>query len=91
MKIGIIGAGNVGSTLGRALSKAGHAVLYGVRDAQSPKLDALRRDGGLLVSPREAVARSEAVLLATPWGATETALRELGDLGGRPLLDATNP
>lgn len=91
MKIGIIGAGNVGATLGRALAKTGHVVVYGVRDAESPKLEALRQEGATLISAREAVARSEAVLLATPWGATESALRELGDLGGRPLLDATNP
>lgn len=37
------------------------------------------------------VARSEVVLLATPWDATEAALGAIPDFGRRPLLDATNP
>ena len=41
MKIAIIGAGNVGGTLGRAWVKAGHEVMFGVRDPSSPKVAAL--------------------------------------------------
>lgn len=34
---------------------------------------------------------SEVVILAVPWGAALEVVRGLGDLGGRVLIDATNP
>jgi hypothetical protein len=91
MRIAIIGAGNVGTTLGRGWLRAGHAVAYGVRAPEGEKARALARDGARVAAPREAVEGAEVVLLATPWGASREALAALGDLGGRPLLDATNP
>lgn len=91
MKLGIIGAGSVGSTLGRALAKAGHTVLYGVRNPDDDKHRALREDRAAVCSVREAVTGADAVLLATPWGATQAALESAGDFGQKPLLDATNP
>ena len=39
----------------------------------------------------DAAAASEILLLATPWGSAETALRSAGDLTGKILIDATNP
>ncbi|HMV69644.1 MAG TPA: NADPH-dependent F420 reductase [Myxococcota bacterium] len=91
MHIGILGAGNVGGTLGRALARAGHHVHYARRDPGSPTPDALRHEGATTGSARDIVARAEVMLLATPWGATQQALTDAGDLGGRALLDATNP
>jgi len=41
MKIAIIGIGNVGGTLGPAWVKAGHKVIYGVRDPNSEKVKTL--------------------------------------------------
>ncbi|MGB3262578.1 MAG: NAD(P)-binding domain-containing protein [Microcoleus sp.] len=38
MKIGIIGAGNVGRTLGRILTQKGHSIVFGVTDPQSAKM-----------------------------------------------------
>ena len=38
MQVAIIGAGKVGTTLGTRFAAAGHAVVYGVRDATDPKL-----------------------------------------------------
>lgn len=87
MRIAIIGAGNVGGTLGRCWAGAGHEVSYGVRDPSDPKHAAL----GSARRPEEAARDAEAVVLATPWEAAEEAVRGLGDLGGRPLIDATNP
>ncbi len=94
MKIGIIGAGNVGSTLGRAWAAKGHEVVFGVRDPRGPKVqDLVKSTGGKgrAASPSEAAAHGEVVLLATPWGATQEALRAAGDLKGKILVDATNP
>ena len=39
----------------------------------------------------EAVAGAEVVLLAVPWPVAQETLAELGDLGGRVLIDCTNP
>jgi predicted dinucleotide-binding enzyme len=99
MRIGILGAGNVGGTLGRRLAEAGHDVAFGVRQ---PAKGATAVKGGdslppraRAVSPADAVKGADAVLLSTPWGAAQDALREAGAdrgaLDGLVLLDATNP
>ena len=91
MRIAVIGAGNVGTTLGRGWTRRRHQVTYGVRDPSSAKAAALAQGGVQVTVPTQAVERSEVVVLATPWAATKNAVEALGDLGGRPLLDATNP
>lgn len=94
MKIGIIGAGNVGGTLGKAWSRRGHTVYFGLGNTDQTKAKALPADVGDWAragSNREAVAGSEVVLLATPWEAAREALSEAGDLGGKILIDTTNP
>ena len=91
MRIAVIGAGKVGTTLGRGWTRRRHQVAYGVRDPHSEKAAALAQGGVHVTVPAQAVERSEVVVLATPWAATRDAVEALGDLGGRPLLDATNP
>ncbi len=86
MRIGIVGAGNVGTALGRQLAKAGHEVVYGVPDPKSPKYQALKPR-----SVKEAAAFAEVVLLATPWPATEAAIRSAGSLSGKIVIDCVNP
>ena len=99
MRIAILGAGNVGGTLGRRWADAGHDVKFGVRRADAGAA-AVKGGQGLpprasVVAPAEAVRDANVVILATPWGAVGDALREAGAdagaLDGRPLLDATNP
>jgi len=87
MRIGVIGAGQVGATLGNGLVRAGHQVIYGSRDESRTA----PHPGALLGSVRGAVVDSEAVILATPWDAMENALGAAGDFEGRVLVDATNP
>ncbi len=94
MKIAILGAGNVGGTLGRAWAKKGHQVFFGVRDPQDDKTRQLV--GSLGGAARagtvaEAAAFGEVVVLATPWQAAEAAVRAAGDLTGKTLIDCTNP
>ena len=94
MKIGIIGPGNVGSTLGRAWAEKGHDILFGVRDPRAKKVeDAIKATGGKAraASVKEAAAQAEVVLLAVPWGATQDAIKAAGNLGGKIVIDATNP
>lgn len=83
MRIAVIGAGNVGATLGNAWSAAGHQVTYGVRKPD-PASTAEKTVG-------EAAAGAEVVVLATPWPAVDDAVAACGDLTGRILVDCTNP
>ena len=46
MKIAVIGIGNVGGTLGPAWAKAGHEVIFGVRDPDSAKVKTLLEKTG---------------------------------------------
>jgi len=94
VKIAIIGAGNVGGTLGKGWAKKGHEVFFGVRRPQDPEIqDLLKATGGGARAgfPAEAAAFSEVVVLATPWKATEAAVKSAGDLSGKILIDCTNP
>ncbi len=95
MKIAIIGAGNVGGALGTAWAqKAGHEILFGVRNPGAEKTQALlSKIGGKAraVAPAEAAASADFTVLTTPWPQTEAAIRSLGSVSGKLILDATNP
>ncbi|MBK8976109.1 MAG: NAD(P)-binding domain-containing protein [Planctomycetes bacterium] len=94
MKIAIIGAGNVGGALGAAWSKGDHDVVFAVREPDGERTRALLAElGGRARATHviEAVAAADVVVLATPWPATEAALRAAGDMTGKVLLDCTNP
>lgn len=87
MRIAVIGAGNVGASVGQNWLRGGHDVVWGVRDpAKYPDLP-----GERLVPPADAARDADVVLLATPWPVTEKAIGELGDLTGKIVIDATNP
>jgi 8-hydroxy-5-deazaflavin:NADPH oxidoreductase len=86
MKIAIIGAGRVGTTLGARWSGIGHDVVYGVRDPGDARHAAL----GSVALPADAVIGSDVVLVALPWDSVENALGVL-DVAGAVVIDATNP
>lgn len=86
MKIAIIGAGNIGGTLGRKWQAAGHNVIFGVRDPD--KADDLPAPAQL---PSEAVVGADVVLFAVPGQAMGELVPKLAaHLNGQVLLDATN-
>jgi NADPH-dependent F420 reductase len=94
MKIAIIGAGNVGGTLGKRWARAGHEVAFGARDPAEAKLVALVRESGptaRAAAVPEAVRQAAVVVLTVPWVNVQEALAAAGDLRGRILIDATNP
>jgi predicted dinucleotide-binding enzyme len=90
MRIAVIGAGNVGGTLGSRLAQRGHRVTLGVRSVGGREASALP-----FATIPEAVDDAEVVILATPWAAIPDALRaagaDRGALDGVVLIDATNP
>ncbi|MBU6299731.1 MAG: NADPH-dependent F420 reductase [Alphaproteobacteria bacterium] len=94
MKIAVIGAGNVGGALGKLWSAKAHEVTFGVRNPQDAKVqEVIKTTGGKAkaASVKEAAAFSEVVVLATPWPATEEAVKAAGDLSGKIVIDCTNP
>jgi predicted dinucleotide-binding enzyme len=81
MNIGIIGTGDVGSALGRLWAGRGHAIMFGSRDPQSARVRALLATigtGARAGSAREATQFGAVVVLATPFHATEAAIRGPG-------------
>lgn len=94
MNIGILGAGNVGGTLGQTWAKKGHQILLGVRDPNTPELQTRLSEAGENAragSLQEAVDFGKVVALTLPWGAVEETLGTLSNLEGKILLDCTNP
>ena len=58
MKIAILGAGNIGGILGSKWLNVGHDVLFGVREASSPKaVSALNKAQGAQVMGVESAIR----------------------------------
>jgi len=94
MKIAIIGAGNVGRTLGNGWAKKGHEIFFGVRNPKDDKTRQLVQSIGTKAQAgtvAEAAAFGQIVVLATPWSAAEAAVRAAGDLRGKTVIDCTNP
>jgi NADPH-dependent F420 reductase len=94
MRIAVIGAGNVGGTLGKRWARAGHEVAFGARDPTDAKVGALVRESGpstRAASVPEAVRQAAVVVLTVPWDNARQALAAAGDLRGRILIDGTNP
>ena len=83
MRIGVIGAGSVGGTLGRRWAQLGHSVMFGVRDPQAPKVTDLLSQAGSEASAgtiAEAALFGDVVALATPWDAARQALEAFREL-----------
>ena len=81
LRIAVIGAGNIGRTLGAKWAAVGHEVVYGVRSPGAPDT----------ASVADAVARAEVVALAIPGAAAKDVLASLGQaLAGKVVIDATN-
>ena len=93
MKIGVIGSGRIGSTIGGLWVKAGHEVMFSDRDAEQVKraIDGLgpkARAG----SVAEAAAFGDAILIAVPYAALPAIQQQVGaQLKGKVVLDPNNP
>ncbi len=93
MKIGVIGSGRVGGTVGELWVKAGHAVMFSSLDLVHDKALAARLGAGAGAgTTREAGAFGEVLFIAVPYAALPQVGRDLGDaLKGKIVLDACNP
>jgi predicted dinucleotide-binding enzyme len=92
LKIGVIGSGHIGSTIGGLWVKAGHPVLFSSRHPEELKpltdsLGALAQAGTV----EDALAFGEAILLAVPYKALPQIAKDYGSkFVGKVVLDADN-
>jgi 8-hydroxy-5-deazaflavin:NADPH oxidoreductase len=92
LKIGIIGAGHIGSTIGGFWVKAGHPVMFSSRHPEELKkltdeLGPLAKAGTV----EEALAFGDAILLAVPYKAIPQIAKDYAPkFVGKVVLDADN-
>lgn len=67
MRIGIIGAGNIGSTLARKLVQAGHSVRIANSRGPQTLVSVAEETGAEAASPRDAVQGANVVILSIPF------------------------
>lgn len=93
LRIGIIGAGNMGGPLGLAWARAGHQVVYSSRNPdQLMELVRAAAPRASAAYPDAAAFFGEVILLAVPPSAVEQIGRDYGHLmRGKVVIDITNP
>jgi 8-hydroxy-5-deazaflavin:NADPH oxidoreductase len=92
LKIGVIGSGRIGSTLGGLWVKAGHEVMFSDRDAEQAKRVAQDLGAARSGSVEDAAAFGDAVLIAVPYGALPAVAKQVGaQLKGKIVIDPNNP
>jgi NADPH-dependent F420 reductase len=90
MKICVIGAGSMGSGFVKQFATAGHTVCIASRTAEKARTLAASYPNTTVVEP-SAAADADVIVLATGYGDAVEALRALGDLSGKVVVDITNP
>jgi predicted dinucleotide-binding enzyme len=95
IKISVLGAGNIGGTLGRGWVAAGHQVAFGVSDSNGEKARKLRSELGNAVTIgtiAEALSTSpDVVLMAIPGTTMDAAIAQYAtQLDGKIIIDAAN-
>ena len=91
MNITILGAGNMGSALAKQLARAGHQVRITSREPAKARAVADAVSGSTVVAAKDAVTGSDVVIVATGFADAVPALRSLGSLAGKIVIDITNP
>jgi predicted dinucleotide-binding enzyme len=91
MNITLIGAGNMGAGFAKQLSAAGHKVRVTSRDLAKAQALASGHPGVTAAAPADALGDSQVVIVATGFADAAPALKALGSLEGRVVIDITNP
>jgi predicted dinucleotide-binding enzyme len=93
LKIGVIGSGRVGGTVGALWVKAGHEVMFSSLDIEHDrKLAASIGAGARAGTPKEAAAFGEVLFFAVPYAALPGLGRDLAaEIKDKIVLDASNP
>jgi predicted dinucleotide-binding enzyme len=91
VKIGIIGTGNMGTSLGRLWAQRGHTVQLSFSRDEAKLHERAAQIGATAGSVREAVKNADVVLLSVPWDAVPVAVEQAGDLTGKLLVTCCTP
>ena len=92
--VAIIGTGDMGDSLGPRFAELGYTVIYGSRDPDGEKAQAvvsLTGESATATTQREAAQAGDIVILAVPWPAMETVAQSLGSLDGKIVIDVSFP
>ncbi|HEX2683088.1 MAG TPA: NAD(P)-binding domain-containing protein [Ferruginibacter sp.] len=92
MNIAVIGAGNVGSTLAIAFKKAGHHVIFGVREPAGDfkgKEIADKENLQYFQIP-QAAAQAEVIVICAPGNTAHEVAQQLGDVKDKIIIDTMN-
>jgi predicted dinucleotide-binding enzyme len=95
IKIVVLGAGNIGGTLGSKWVAAGHQVVFGVNNPNGEKAGKLRSnlgDRAAIYTTAEALATNpDVVVLAIPGPAMDATIAQYADqLDGKIVIDTAN-
>jgi predicted dinucleotide-binding enzyme len=90
VKIAVIGTGKMGRGFAAALSPR-HEVILGSRNPDRATTVLRATGAARVLSPAEAVAGADVVILAVPWQAIDDTAARLGDLAGVVVVDVTVP
>lgn len=93
VKIGIIGAGKVGSALGTVWAKAGHPVMFSSRHLDEDKALAAQVGANAGAgTPQQAAAFGDVIVMSVPYSALPDLGKSLAaELKGKVIIDACNP
>ncbi|SFB21354.1 hypothetical protein SAMN04515620_12653 [Collimonas sp. OK607] len=91
MKVTVIGAGNMGSAFVKQLTRAGHQVTVTARNLEKAQAVAAANPGAIAAVAANAAVAADVVVLATSYDDAVGALKSLGDLSGKVVIDITNP
>lgn len=94
LRIAVLGAGNIGGTLGRKWAVAGHKVAFGVTNPDGARAQKVRAELGdkVRIGLVDAVLTdSDVVVMALPGNAMEEAIiKHAAQLDGKIILDTAN-
>ncbi|WP_345798293.1 NAD(P)-binding domain-containing protein [Castellaniella sp. MT123] len=91
MNITLIGAGNMGAGFVKQLTQAGHQVRVTARHLEKAQALADAHAGATATPADQVLGDSQVVIVATAFADAVPALKALGSLDGRIVIDITNP
>ena len=91
MKIGVVGSGNMGRSLGALFAELGHEVFFGARRQEQAQAAAtLAKPQALFGSNTDAARFGDVVVWTVRGAAVTEVVSEVEVLAGKPVLDMSN-
>lgn len=91
MKVTVIGAGNMGAGFVKQLTLAGHQVIVTARNLDKAVAVAAENSGATAVAADQAAIDTDVIVLATGYEDAVEALRSVGNIENKIVIDITNP